>query len=261
MPLLRELFGEVCRSRQFCEAGEVSSQKINKTKIQKVWERMNMLRTVGNTVGNTSFIFRSVVMALFVLCPLLLCPFLAKAEEDIAEMLKRVEEFKNAGKFAQALNELGWAEKELQRMHIEKLKAFFPATVPGLTAGEYKVTNAMGLMSIERGYRSAEGGQYQATIAGSSASDGAAAQGMGALAGLAQMASMMEAGGQSESVRIKSSRATLANVNGKLELNLPLSGGLFFKLEQSGKGGTKEQLLQIANALDPDAINLYINQK
>lgn len=195
-------------------------------------------------------------MTLFVLSPCL-----ARAEEDIAEILKRVEEFKNAGKFAQALNELSWAEKELQRMHVEKLKAFFPETVPGFTAGEYKVNNAMGLLSIERGYRSAEGGQYQATMAGSATAEGAAAQGMGALAGLAQMASMMEAGGQSEAVRIKGSRGMLANVNGRMELNLPLSGGLFFKVEQSGNNGTKDQLLQIANALDPEAINQYLTQK
>ncbi len=188
-------------------------------------------------------------------------PAVAFCEEEFSQILKKAEQLKNEQKYVQALNELTWATTELQKLHVEKLKSFFPATVEGLQPGEFETNNALGFIVVERAYSSSTGAKIKATMGGSAASEGSAAAGMGALAGLASMASMMGGMEGSEVVRIHDTRANIMNQNGRLELNLPLSSGMFFKVEEEGGKGTKDQLVAVASGLDVKGLNSYLGTK
>ena len=182
-------------------------------------------------------------------------------DEDFSQILKKAEQLKNDQKYVQALNELTWATTALQKLHVEKLKTFFPASIEGMQPGQFKSENALGFITIERTYSGTNGVSVKASLTGTAATEGAAAQGMGALAGFASMAAMMPQGEGSEVVRIHESRANITNQDGKMELNLPLSSGMFFKLEPSAGKATKDQLVAIATALDVQGLNTYLGTK
>ncbi len=201
-------------------------------------------------------------MRIFVLvCFFGITPGFVHAEEQLGDILKRVSELHAEGKYVQAMNELSWASKELEKLHLEKLKAFFPKGEGGFTAGDFQSNNALGFVALERTYNSTSGGSVTASLTGSASTDGAAAQGMGALAGFARMAEMMDTTGQSEAVRVKGMRATVKNMGGQFELSLPLSSGMFFTLKPNSGTVTKEQLVTLANGLDSDGLNSYLTTR
>jgi hypothetical protein len=184
----------------------------------------------------------------------------AVAEEQFGDLLSRATKLKDEGKYSQALAELSWAQKQLEQLHTKKLESFLPAQAGGFTGGEVEANSALGILNIERSYKDAAGTKLKASLTGSTSSEGGAAQGMGALAGFAQMAQFMgngEAG--SESVRIKNARGTITKEGSNLKLMLPLqSTGLFFSVEGVDGKATKEQLVSVAEAVDSAAIESYL---
>lgn len=183
------------------------------------------------------------------------------AEEKFEDILQRAQELRTQGKFSQAMNELSWATKELEKQHLEKLQSFFPKAVGDLAGGEFESNSALGLITLERPY-SGSGVKLKVSLLGSSQSEGAAARGMGAFAGLAGMAAMM--GGQgtgTDSVRIKGARAVIRMENSQAELTLPLSSGMTLQVERQSGKPTKEQLVAVAESVDTAGLEAYIQAK
>ncbi len=185
----------------------------------------------------------------------------AVAEDNFAEALTRAQAFKAQGKFSQALAEISWATSELQKLHSEKLKGFFPSSVKSFTAQDVEENSALGLISIDRQYVAANGVKIKASLSGAAAADGAAAQGMAAFAGMAQFAAMAGGGLNLELLRIKDQRAQLMKSAGELKLIIPLSSGSMLQLEASEGAATKEQLVSLAEAFDLQGLNTYLLAK
>jgi hypothetical protein len=94
---------------------------------------------------------------------------------------------------------------------------------------------------------------------GSSASQGAAAGGMGAFAGFAQMAAMMGDTGNTDVVRVHGKRATIqTEPNGNKKLILSLSGGAILTVNQLRGEVSAEDLEKTANAFDIKAMEKYL---
>ncbi|MBL7661360.1 hypothetical protein JNK13_01275 [bacterium] len=186
----------------------------------------------------------------------------ALAEEDFAGLLKRAEELKAQGKYPAAMEELSWANKQLEKLHQESLKKFFPDTAGSFTGGKFDANNAMGFMNVERDYKSQAGAGVKVSLLGASNSQGSAAQGFGALAGFAQMAAMMDGQNGAETVRVKGNRAVVAKNGRYSELSLNLPSGLMFKVEQtSGQELKAEELASVAEAIDTTALEAYLKTR
>lgn len=180
--------------------------------------------------------------------------------EDFDSTLKRVGELRAQGKFSEALNELSFAQQELQKQHVQKMREFFPATLGEFKGGEFETNDALGFFLLERRYANDKGSKVKLSLSGSGTSQGAAASGIGALAGLAQMAAAFDNTGQTESVRVKNMRATVTAQGGKMRLMLSLSSGKLLQVEQeSGSAVTKEQLVAMAEGIDYGQLNSYIS--
>ena len=180
--------------------------------------------------------------------------------EDFDATLKRVSELRTQGKYAEALNELSFAQQELQKQHVTKMREFFPATLGEFKGGEFETNDALGFFMLERPYSNGKGSKVKLSLSGSGTSQGAAATGIGALAGLAQMAAAFDNSGQTESVRVKSLRGTITTQGGKMRLMLSLSSGKLLQLEQdSSSPVSKEQLVAMAEGIDYTQLNSYIS--
>ncbi len=186
---------------------------------------------------------------------------IARAEEKFEDLIKRAQEMKEQGKFPQAISELSWASKQLEKLHAEKLQSFFPQTAGAFTGGEFKSNNAMGFTSVERTYASPKG-KIKLSLSGSSASDGAAKEGLGMLAGFAGMAAMMGQNEGTDTVRIKGNRGIVQQQSGKTELTVPLSSGLILQAEPVGTpAASKEELIALAEAYDVAGLDTYLAKK
>lgn len=195
---------------------------------------------------------RTIVKVLVLSALVVSTPAISRAEEKFEDLLKRAQELKDAGKYSQAMTELGWANKQLEKLQSTKLQEVFPASAGGLTGGEFSANNALGMSVIERVYTGPKV-KVKATLTGA-ASSGGAAEGMGMLTGLAGMAAMMGQGPGSDTVRIKGNRGILQTENGNLSLTVPLQSGMMLQIEPEGKGATKEQMIALAEAFNYDSL-------
>lgn len=181
--------------------------------------------------------------------------------EDIEVIFKKVNELRAAGKYSQALSELGWAEKELERLNMEKIQSYIPANIPGFTAEKLKSNSALGMMNIERVFnRSSDGVQIRVSLIGAG-NNSAAAAGFGSLAALGQMAAAMgnNAIGQ-EAFRVEGNTATLAADNEARTADLSVSvEGIVVKMEMSG-AADKEALRKVLNSMDIKGMMEYLKK-
>lgn len=200
----------------------------------------------------------------FVLCAIVGLSFVASnavAEEEFSDLVKRASELKAAGKYPQAMTELQWANKQLEKLHNEKMKEFFPKSTADLTLGKVEANAMMGLANVEASYTTASKGRVKASLMGSSSGGGGAQQGLGALAGLAQMAAMMKTDGGVETVRIKGQRATIEKEGNRLKVTLPLQSGQILTAEQSSGAVTQDQLVGLLEAFDLAGMETYLQAK
>ncbi len=179
----------------------------------------------------------------------------AQDEENIQEIFKKVTELTEQQKFPQAIVELGWAEKALQKKNAEKLTSFFPETLADFKADSMKTNAALGMTTVERVYKK-EKLEVKVSLTGGSR------PGLGnSLAGIAQMGAMLGAKGAGgmNSFRLDGQTANL-NVNEnrkKADLTVFLGSGSILKLEM--KNGTDSDALKsMVKGLKVGEINDYL---
>lgn len=181
----------------------------------------------------------------------------AFAEEDFEALLKRASELNASGKYRQAINELQWAEKQLTQAHSMKLQEFFPKLEEGYSAKDFDSNTALGMLVIKRKYTTPSGAQVEVTLTGSSSSDGGMARGIGAFAGMAQMAAMMDASGRTDSIRVHGKRAIIDASRGKPTLTLTMAEGLVMQVEASNSKATREEITALAEGFDVPGLEAY----
>lgn len=204
-----------------------------------------------------TFFGRVATVSLF--CATLVATYgIASAEERFEDLLKRAQDYKEQGRYRKALDELGWAQKQLELLHGERLQSFFPAAVGDFQGGKFDNQSMIGLVSVSRDYVSPSAGKIKVALVGAGAGTGAAQQGLGALAGLAGAAAMFGNPQQVETMQIKGVRAMLDSKTGKPELTLPLSSGMIIQIRPQGGKATKEQLVSVAEAIDFKGLESYV---
>jgi len=184
---------------------------------------------------------------------LLVCsaPVLA---EDINEIFTKVNEQVTKKNYAKALEELGWARKELEKLHRERVQSFFPNQLGDFTGGKFEANSALGFTNIERTYSKGEN-----TLRLSLSGESGGGQGLGGLAALGKMAAMFGQQSGQESLRIAGRTATLSQQEGSdsAELMIFLESGSMLKLEQSS-GAQGSALKALAEKIDLAGLDGYL---
>jgi hypothetical protein len=187
--------------------------------------------------------------------------FLAAASvclaEDLNQIFKKVNDYAAAGNYAKALEELSWAKKELEGMHLKKLGTMLPDQLADLTGQPAKTQSVMGITSLEKEYKG-NGKTVKLTLTGGTGKAGAG--GFGGLAAMGQMAAMM-GGGESgmDTYRIAGRTAMLEAQPGSnnASLTIFLESGSILKLENT-KSGDGESLRAMGEALKIADIDNYL---
>lgn len=188
---------------------------------------------------------------------LLSIPFPAVAE-DLNSILKNVTQQVEKKNFPKALEELAWAEKEIQKMHTNRLQTLLPNEVIGYRGSEIESNSALGFSALERTY-SKGGNEIRLSLA--STKGGADAGGLGGLGGLAalgRMAAMMGNQPGQETFRISGLTATqISHPGGGGELSVFLDSGAIVKLEANEAADFKN-LRPFAEAINLGALDSYL---
>ncbi len=174
--------------------------------------------------------------------------------EDLDDSLAKVKQLVTEKNYSAALEELGWARKEIEKMNSGQLSSFFPDQLAGFQGGKLESNSAMGFTNIERTYSKSGTSVKVSMTSGSLGGAG----GMGGLGSLGQMAAMFggSAPGQ-ESLRIKGRTAMLEEREGTADLTLFLTSGPIIKLEGT-QAATGKILRDLASALPLDEIETYL---
>jgi len=174
--------------------------------------------------------------------------------EELKDIFGRVQQMVEAKNYTKALDELGWAKKEIEKLNTAQLKTFFPDTLNGYSGDKFEANSILGISNVERTYKKEGAGEIKVSLTGGSG--GAAQGGFGGLAALGGMAAMM--GGQegSDTFRIDGRTATLSLPQGSSngELTVFLNSGSILKVEmfQKANGDTLKAMAQALKLNDLD---------
>lgn len=197
---------------------------------------------------------RKIIFAAALVC--MLVPALGKAE-DINVIFKKVNDLIAAKNYSKALEELGWAQKEIEKMNVAHLQSFFPDTLAGFTGAKFEANSALGMTNLERQYTKA-GESVKLSLSGSSS--GGAGGGLGGLAAFGRMAAMMGGQGQGQDTfRVAGRTATLQKEEGSdsAQLTVFLDSGSILSLELSN-GKDPAVLKTMAESLKLNDLDNYL---
>jgi len=171
--------------------------------------------------------------------------------EDINTIFKKVNDYVAKENYSKAIEELVWANKELQKLHSKKIGTLLPVEVSGYKGGEVEIQSIMGMNSISRTYTKA-GDQIELNITGG---------GQGSpLGGLGQMAAML--GGNQpgmDTFRIDGLTANLDTKSSRPELTLFMDSGSILQLKQRKKGeAAAETLKGFAKSINIGVLDKYL---
>lgn len=168
--------------------------------------------------------------------------------ENLPDLLKKVQDYANAGNFSKAIAELDWVRKELEKGNQQKLQEFFPKEVAGYSRGNVESANVMGMSNTEASYKK-DSSQVKVSLTG-----GTAGGALAGLAGLGQMAAMF--GGQPgvDSFRINGRTAQLNEQGASSDLTVFLESGSLLKFE----GGSASDLRALAEGFGIEKLDGYL---
>ncbi len=170
--------------------------------------------------------------------------------EDINEIFKKVNQFIEKENYSKAIEELAWANKELEKLHNKKLATLLPDEIEGYQGQKIEQQSAIGISSISRKYKK-DGDQIELNIAGG---------GKGGMAGIGKMAAMF--GGNQpgvETFRLDGLTANLNTSSRRPELTVFLESGSILSLKKRKKGEDPEETLKsFAKALKIGELDKYL---
>jgi hypothetical protein len=159
--------------------------------------------------------------------------------EDLKPIFEKVQQYYQEKNYAKALEELSWAQKEIEKANTQATVSFFPDEVDGFKGGKVENVNVFGITNIERTYKKSSDSIKVSLLGGSKGQQNP----LGGLAAMGQMAAMM--GGQAgmDSFRMDGRTATLEKQDDAATLTVFLDGGSMMKFEMNGSsdaGGLKK---------------------
>lgn len=171
--------------------------------------------------------------------------------EDLKALLEKTNKLVQEKNYPGAINELNWAQKEIEKLHQQRLVEILPKEVQGFTGNDPEIQTALGFTTLEREYQK---GEQSITM---SISGGAGGDGLGGLAGLAKMGMMMGGTQQGvDKIRIGSLTASL-DTTGTPELTVFLDSGSILQL-RSSEGVDSDTLKKFAEGLKLTDLDSYL---
>jgi hypothetical protein len=159
--------------------------------------------------------------------------------EDLKQIFDKVQQYYQEKNYPKALEELSWAQKEIEKANAQVTQSFFPNAVEGFKGGEIDNTNVFGFMNVERSYEKGDSQSIKVSLIGSSKGQGQ--NPLGGLAAMGQMAAMM--GGNQpgmDSFRLDGRTAMLEKEDSSASLTVFLDGGAMLKFEMNGSNNAEE---------------------
>lgn len=172
--------------------------------------------------------------------------------EDLNTIFKNVNKYVAAKNYPKAIEELKWAEKELNKLNTQALKTLFPKELEGFKGGEAKVTSVLGMTNLEVQYQQKDK-KFELNYSGASGSKAGPFGGLGGALG--QMAAL--AGNQPgvDSFRIDGRTANAQSKNGRQEVMVYMNSGGIMKFESRSVEIAK--LKEIAKKFPFEKIDKY----
>lgn len=153
--------------------------------------------------------------------------------EELKPIFDKVQQYYQDKNYAKALEELAWAQKEIEKASAQVTQGFFPNEVEGFKGGKIENTNVFGIVNVERSYSKGDSESIKVSLVGSNKGQGQ--NPLGGLAAMGQMAAMM-GGSQpgTDSFRMDGRTALLETEDGSATLTVFLDGGSMMKFEMNG---------------------------
>jgi hypothetical protein len=170
------------------------------------------------------------------------------AEEDLESIFSKVNEHIEKKNFTKALEELSWAQKELEKMNAKRIEEFFPPQLGSYKGARIETQSMMGMQSIERLYTDEKGNSLSVSVMGGLGSGGGP---LGGIAAFGRMAAM-----QGDTFRID---GLTASIDGS-ELSVFLDSGGIIKFD--GRGNIEaEELKKKAREFKIKELDAYLSGK
>ena len=179
--------------------------------------------------------------------------------EDLNQIFGRVNKYVSDKNYPKAMEELGWARKEIEKLNNDQLKSFFPDELAGYKGLKLETNSVFGINNVERAYKGKDGSEIKVSLTGGTGGAGAGA-GFGQLAALGGMAAMMQGQNDgSETFRLdgRTANLQLEEGGGSGELTVFLNSGSILKLEMSNKA-TSDALKGFAGAIKVNELDSYL---
>lgn len=177
------------------------------------------------------------------------------AQENLDSIFKRVNELVAQKNYTKALEELGWANKEIEKLNSQHLQSFFPAEVEGYKGGKFESSNALGFTNLERTYTK---GSQEIRLSLTGGQGAAGMPGLGGLAALGKMAAMMGNQPGTDTFRISGRTASLSGGEGEPnELTIFLDSGSVLRLE-ADSGVDTASVRKFAEGLQIESLDNYL---
>jgi hypothetical protein len=181
---------------------------------------------------------------------LVMLPIVVQAE-DLSKILERVGKFAQDENYTKALEELKWAQNELDKLHTAHLGTFFPEKIQEFAGDKIKPASVLGMVELKRTYRKGNEQVLLSLIGGSSGATG------NPFGQIARFGALMGGQNGQETLRINGKTSTLKDEGkGRAELTMFLDSGFMLKLESRDARG--DALRAMAETLDVDNLEKYL---
>lgn len=144
--------------------------------------------------------------------------------ESMDELFANLKKYVEQEQYTNAMEELQWMQRELDKLHFEKVKGFFPDELDGYKGGDTNSQTVLGFTNMNRTYSGAGPDIDVALTGGPSVAGGMAA--------LLQMVNVLGGQENSTTFRLDGRTATLvSDPDGSASLSVMLKSGSLLTFE------------------------------
>lgn len=170
--------------------------------------------------------------------------------ENIDELFQNLKKYVEQEQYPNAMEELQWMQRELDKLHFEKVKSYFPDELNGYRGGDTNSQTVLGFTNLNRAY---EGGGSEIDVA---LTGGASVA--GGMAALLNMVNVLGRQEDSTTFRLDGRTATLvSDPDGSASLSVILKSGSLLTFEAKSLEDV-EVLRQVAGAFPVAELDDYL---
>jgi hypothetical protein len=174
----------------------------------------------------------------------------AAGAEGIDELFANLKKYVEQEQYTNAMEELQWMQRELDKLHFDKVKSFFPDQLEDYKGGETKSQTVLGFTNLNRTYSGAGPDIEVALTGGASVAGGMAA--------LLQMVNVLGSQENSTTFRLDGRTATLVrDPDGSATLSVMLKSGSLLTFDTKNMEDI-DLLKQAAGAFPLAALDDYL---